>query len=135
MKFIILFSIYMALNYLVCWFFLEWSDSFLAIADRKTNNFNELLKQIPKEIRVWELILLLLFPLFLIILLLLIMGTCIVNFIYVLGETIAGAKARLKYKVGAKARLRYKKAINKVINILNKQPFSGKKTTKKTIDK
>ena len=125
MKFIILFSIYMVLNYLVCWFFLEWSDSFLAIADRKTNNFNELLKQIPKEVRVWELILLLLFPLFLIILMLSIIVICIINLIYVIGEII----------VGVKARLRYKKAINKVINILNKQPFSGKKTTKKTIDK
>ena len=125
MKFIILFSIYMVLNYLVCWFFLEWSDSFLAIADRKTNNFNELLKQIPKEVRVWELILLLLFPLFLIILMLSIIVICIINLIYVIGEAI----------VGVKARLRYKKAINKVINILNKQPFSGKKTTKKTIDK
>ena len=125
MKFIILFSIYMVLNYLVCWFFLEWSDSFLAIADRKTNNFNELLKQIPKEVRVWEIILLLLFPLFLIILMLSIIVICIINLIYVIGEAI----------VGVKARLRYKKAINKVINILNKQPFSGKKTTKKTIDK
>ncbi len=125
MKFIILLSIYMVLNYLVCWFFLEWSDSFLAIADRKTNNFNELLKQIPKEVRVWELILMLLFPLFLIILMLSIIVICIINFIYILGEIIVGAKARLKYK----------KAINKVINILNKQPFSGKKTTKKTIDK
>ena len=125
MKFIILLSIYAILNYLVCWFFLQWNDSFLAIADRKTNNFNELLKQIPKEIRVWELILLLLFPLFLIILMLSIIVICIINFIYVIGEII----------VGAKARLRYKKAINKVINILNKQPFSGKKTTKKTIDK
>ena len=125
MKFIILLSIYIILNYLVCWFFLEWSDSFLAIADRKTNNFNELLKQIPKEVRVWELILLLLFPLFLIILMLSIIVICIINLIYVIGEAI----------VGVKARLRYKKAINKVINILNKQPFSGKKTTKKTIDK
>ena len=125
MKFIILLSIYMILNYLICWFFLEWSDSFLAIADRKTNNFNELLKQMPKEIRVWELILLLLFPLFLIILMLSIIVICIINLIYVIGEAI----------VGVKARLRYKKAINKVINILNKQPFSGKKTTKKTIDK
>ena len=125
MKFIILLSIYMVLNYLVCWFFLEWSDSFLAIADRKTSNFNELLKQIPKEIRVWEIILLLLFPLFLIILMLSIIVICIINLIYTIGEII----------VGAKARLRYKKAINKVINILNKQPFSGKKTTKKTIDK
>ena len=125
MKFIILLSIYVILNYLICWFFLEWSDSFLAIADRKTNNFNELLKQIPKEVRVWELILLLLFPLFLIILMLSKIVICIINFIYILGEII----------VGAKARLRYKKAINKVINILNKQPFSGKKTTKKTIDK
>ena len=125
MKFIILLSIYVILNYLICWFFLEWSDSFLAIADRKTNNFNELLKQIPKEVRVWELILLLLFPLFLIILMLSKIVICIINLIYVIGEAI----------VGAKARLRYKKAINKVINILNKQPFSGKKTTKKTIDK
>lgn len=125
MKFIILLSIYAILNYLVCWFFLEWSDSFLAIADRKTNNFNELLKQIPKEVRVWELILLLLFPLFLIILMLSVIVICIINLIYVIGEAI----------VGVKARLRYKKAINKVINILNKQPFSGKKTTKKTIDK
>ena len=125
MKLIILLSIYVILNYLVCWFFLEWSDSFLAIADRKTNNFNELLKQIPKEVRVWELILLLLFPLFLIILMLSIIVICIINLIYVIGEVI----------VGVKARLRYKKAINKVINILNKQPFSGKKTTKKTIDK
>ena len=125
MKFIILFSIYMVLNYLICWFFLEWSDSFLTIADRKTNNFNELLKQIPKEVRVWEIILLLLFPLFLIILMLSIIVICIINLIYVIGEAI----------VGVKARLRYKKAINKVINILNKQPFSGKKTTKKTIDK
>ena len=125
MKFIILLSIYMILNYLICWFFLEWSDSFLAIADRKTNNFNELLKQIPKEVRVWELILLLLFPLFLIILMLSIIVNCVINLIYVIGEAI----------VGVKARLRYKKTINKVINILNKQPFSGKKTTKKTIDK
>ena len=125
MKLILLLSIYTILNYLVCWFFLEWGDSFLAIADRKTNNFNELLKQIPKEVRVWELILLLLFPLFLIILMLSIIVICIINHIYVIGEII----------VGAKARLRYKKGINKVINILNKQPFSGKKTTKKTIDK
>ena len=113
------------MNYLICWFFLEWSDSFLAIADRKTNNFNELLKQIPKEVRVWELILLLLFPLFLIILMLSIIVICIINLIYVIGEAI----------VGAKARLRYGKALSKIINILNKQPFSGKKTTKKTIDK
>ena len=125
MKSIILLSIYMILNYLTCWFFLEWSDSFLAIADRKTNNFNELLKQIPKEVRVWELILLLLFPLFLIILMLSIIVICIINLIYVIGVAI----------VGAKARLRYGKVLSKIINILNKQPFSGKKTTKKTIDK
>ena len=125
MKFIILLSIYAILNYLVCWFFLQWNDSFLAIADRKTNNFNELLKQIPKEIRVWELILLLLFPLFLIILMLSIIVICIINLIYVIGEAI----------VGVKARLRYGKVLSKIINILNKQPFSGKKTTKKTIDK
>lgn len=125
MKFIILLSIYMVLNYLVCWFFLEWSDSFLTIADRKTNNFNELLKQIPKEVRVWEIILLLLFPLFLIILMLSIIVICIINLIYVIGEAI----------VGASARLRYKRVISKVIDILNKQPFSGKKTTKKLIDK
>ncbi len=125
MKFIILLSIYIILNYLLCWFFLEWGDSFLAIADRKTNNFNELLKQIPKEIRVWELMLLLLFPLFLIILMLSIIVICIINLIYVIGEVI----------VGVKARLRYKKGINKVINILNKQPFSDKKTIKKPIDK
>ena len=135
MKFIILLSIYMVLNYLVCWFFLQCDNTFLVRADEKTNTLNELLRQIPKEIRVWEIIILLFFPLYIIILLLSIMVTCIVNFIYVLGETIVGAKARLKYKVGAKARLRYKKGINKVINILNKQPFSGKKTTKKTIDK
>lgn len=125
MKLMLLLSIYTILNYLVCWFFLQWNDSFLATADRKTNNFNELLKQIPKEVRVWELILLLLFPLFLIILILSIIVICIINLIYVIGEAI----------VGVKARLRYKKAIGKVINILNKQPFSGKKTTKKTIDK
>ena len=125
MKFIILLSIYMILNYLICWFFLEWCDSFLAIADRKTNNFNELLKQMPKEIRVWELILLLLFPLFLIILMLSIIVIYIINLIYVIGEAI----------VGVKARLRYRKALSKIINILNKQPFSDKKTTKKTIDK
>ena len=125
MKFIILLSIYAILNYLICWFFLEWGDSFLAIADRKTNNFNELLKQIPKEVRVWELILLLLFPLFLIILMLSIIVICIINLIYIIGEAI----------VGGKARLRYGKVIGKVMNILNKQPFAGKKTTKKTIDK
>lgn len=125
MKFIILLSIYMVLNYLVCWFFLEWGDSFLAVADRKTNNFNELLKQIPKEVRVWEIILLLLFPLFLIILMLSIIVICIINLIYMLGEII----------VGASARLRYKKVISKVIDILNKQPFSDKKTIKKPIDK
>ena len=104
---------------------MQWDNSFLVKADEKTHTFNELLKQIPKEVRVWELILLLLFPLFLIILTLSIIIICIINFIYILGEII----------VGAKARLRYKKAIGKVINILNKQPFSGKKTTKKTIDK
>lgn len=125
MKFIILFSIYMVLNYLVCWFFLQCDNTFLVRADEKTNTLNELLRQIPKEIRVWEIIILLFFPLYIIILLLSIIIACIVNFIYILGEII----------VGAKARLRYKKAINKVINILNKQPFSGKKTTKKTIDK
>lgn len=125
MKFLLLFSIYMLLNYLVCWFFLQWDNNFLVRADEKTHTFNELLKQIPKEVRVWELILMLLFPLFLIVLTLSMTIACIINFIYILGEII----------VGAKARLRYKKAINKVINILNKQPFSGKKTTKKAIDK
>ena len=125
MKSIILFSIYMVLNYLVCWFFLQCDNNFLVRADEKTNTLNELLKQIPKEIRVWEIILLLLFPLFLIILILSIIVAYIVDIIYVVGEII----------VGASARLRYKKVISKVIDILNKQPFSGKKTTKKTIDK
>ena len=98
MKLIILFSIYMVLNYLVCWFFLQCDNTFLVRADEKTNTLNELLRQIPKEIRVWELILMLLFPLFLIILISSIIVAYIVNLIYILGEIIVGAKARLKYK-------------------------------------
>lgn len=125
MKFIILLSIYMVLNYLVCWFFLQCDNTFLVRADEKTNTLNELLRQIPKEVRVWEIIILLLFPLFLIILILSTIVAYILNLIYVIGEAI----------VGSKARIRYKKAIGKVVSILNKQPFSGKKTIKKLIDK
>lgn len=125
MKFIILLSIYMVLNYLICWFFLQCDNNFLVRADEKTNTLNELLKQMPKEIRVWEIILLLLFPLFIIILILSTIVAYILKLIYVIGEVI----------VGSKARIRYKKMVNKIMSILNKQPFSGKKTTKKTIDK